>query len=61
VGFGVIAGVVEIGWFMTKEERKAKIEKDRAIAQAIREGKVTNLNLSQAETNVSGYGYGMSF
>ncbi|MGA1707047.1 MAG: hypothetical protein ACO39X_08410, partial [Candidatus Nanopelagicaceae bacterium] len=42
VGLGILAGVVAIGWFMTKEQRDAKIEKDRAIAQAIREGKVSN-------------------
>jgi hypothetical protein len=45
-----------LGWFLTKPERDAKIEKDRAIAQAIREGKVANLNVGQTDAKVVSYG-----
>lgn len=52
----LIGGLVVAGFLLTKRERDAKIEKDLAIAQAIREGKVSNLNLAQTEANVTGYG-----
>ena len=51
-----IAGIAMVGWFLTKPERDAKIEKDRAIAQAIREGKVANLNVGQTDAKVVSYG-----
>lgn len=56
LAFAGIAGLAMLGWFLTKPERDAKIEKDRAIAQAIREGKIANLNVGQTDAKVVGYG-----
>ena len=59
VGLGAIALIGIAGWVLTKPQRDAKIAKDLAVAQALREGKVDNLSLAQTEANVTGYG--MSF
>jgi len=59
VMLGVIAVIGVVGWVVTKPARDAKIEKDRAIAEAIREGKVDSLNVGSTEATVTGYG--MSF
>ncbi len=59
VGIGAIALIGIVGWVITKPQRDAKIAKDLAVAQALREGKVDNLSLAQTEANVTGYG--MSF
>ena len=59
IGIGAIALIGIVGWVITKPERDAKIAKDLAVAQALREGKVDNLSLAQTEANVTGYG--MSF